>query len=51
LLAGKTPAAAAAITRDDIEAALDGLRNESKHVTALAVDAVKALVAAANQPR
>jgi nitrogen fixation NifU-like protein len=51
LLAGKTPAAASAITREDIETALDGLRNESKHVTALAVDAVKALVAAANQRR
>lgn len=51
LLLGKTPAEAAAISRDDVEAALDGLRNESKHVTALAVDAVKALVAAANQGR
>lgn len=51
LLLGKTPAAAATIRRDDIEEALDGLRNESKHVTALAVDAVKALVAAANQAR
>ena len=51
LLLGKTPAAAAAISRDDVEAALDGLRNESKHVTALAVDAVRALVAAANPSR
>src|SRR5690606_34985798 len=49
LLVGKTPAAATAIRRDDVEAALDGLRNESKHVTALAVDAVRALVAAASQ--
>ena len=51
LLVGKTPADAAAISRDDVDAAVDGLRNESKHVTALAVDAVKALVAAANQSR
>lgn len=51
LLVGKTPADAATISRDDVEAAVDGLRNESKHVTALAVDAVKALVAAANQSR
>lgn len=49
LLVGKTPVEAAAITRDDVEAALDGLRNESKHVTALAVDAVKELVAAASR--
>ena len=51
LLLQKTPAQAAAISRDDIETALGGLRNESKHVTALAVDAVKALVAAASQGR
>lgn len=51
LLVGKTPADAAAISRDDVEVALDGLRNESKHVTALAVDAVRALVAAANRSR
>ncbi len=51
LLLGKTPAEAAAIRRDDIEAALGGLRNESKHVTALAVDAVNALVAAASRLR
>ena len=51
LLLGKTPAQAAAIGRDHVEAAVGGLRNESKHVTALAVDAVKALVEAANQGR
>jgi nitrogen fixation NifU-like protein len=51
LLLGKTPAAAAAIGRDDVEEALGGLRNESKHVTALTVDAVRAIVAAASQVR
>jgi nitrogen fixation NifU-like protein len=51
LLLRKTPTEAAAISRDDVEAALGGLRNESKHVTALAVDAVRTLVAAASRAR
>jgi nitrogen fixation NifU-like protein len=51
LLLGRTPAEVAAITRDIVEAAVGGLGNESKHVTALAVDAAKALAAAANPGR
>lgn len=49
LLLNKTPAEVTAITRDDLDEAVGGLRNESKHVTALAVDAARALVAAASQ--
>jgi nitrogen fixation NifU-like protein len=51
LVLNKTPLEAAAIGREDVEAALGGLRNESKHVTALAIDAVRALVEAASQAR
>ena len=50
-LLSKTLAEAPAITRDDVEEAVGGLRNESKHVTALCVDAVRALVEAASRPR
>ena len=49
LMRGKTLAEAAALSRDDVETALGGLRNESKHVAALAIDGVKAVVAAAKR--
>jgi nitrogen fixation NifU-like protein len=51
LLAGETLAGVTALTRGDIDAELGGLRNESKHVAALAIDGAKALVAAAKQAR
>jgi nitrogen fixation NifU-like protein len=44
LLTGKSAAEAGAITRDDLENAVGGLSNESKHAAVLAVDGVKALV-------
>ena len=44
LLAGKNAAEAAAITRDDVEEAVGGLSNESKHAAVLAVDGVKAMI-------
>ncbi len=44
LLEGKSGSEAAAITRDQVEEAVGGLSNESKHATVLALDAVKALV-------
>jgi nitrogen fixation NifU-like protein len=51
LLIGKTLAEAAALTREDLDVVLGGLRNESKHVAALAIDGAKALLAAAKQSR
>lgn len=51
LLVGATFVGVKALTRDDLDAALGGLRNESKHVAALAVDGAKALLAAATQAR
>lgn len=51
LLRGKTLSEAAAVSREDVEGALGGLRNESKHVAALAVDGVKSLLAAASRVR
>lgn len=51
LLLGKTPAEAAAINRETVEASLGGLRNESKHAAALAVDGLKMLLAAAKRAR
>ena len=47
LLIGKSVAELAAVRAPEIEAAVDGLPNESKHAAALAADAVKALVKAA----
>ena len=43
LLAGKNAAEAAAITRDDVEEAVGGLSNESKHAAVLAIDGIKAM--------
>lgn len=51
LLVGEPVAGVISLTRDDIDIALGGLRNESKHVAALAVDGAKALAAAAKQAR
>ncbi len=45
LLAGRSGREAATITREQVERAVGGLSNESKHAAVLALDAVKALVA------
>lgn len=50
ILQGKTLAEAAKLQPNDIEQALDGLPNESKHAAALAIEAVRLLLAAANGP-
>ena len=44
LLAGKTREEIARLTAGDVEAAVGGLPNESKHAAVLAADAVKALL-------
>jgi nitrogen fixation NifU-like protein len=44
LLQGKSRSEAATITREQVEAAVGGLSNESKHAAVLALDAVKALL-------
>jgi nitrogen fixation protein NifU and related proteins len=46
LMAGKGIVELRAVTAADIEAAVDGLPNESKHAAVLAADAVKALAKA-----
>ena len=46
LLVGKTRAEAALVVAGDVEAAVGGLPNESKHAAVLAVDAVRALLKA-----
>ncbi len=43
LLLGRAAVGIASVTAADIETALGGLQNESKHVAALGADAVKAL--------
>jgi nitrogen fixation NifU-like protein len=45
LLSGRNESGLRSVGRDDIEAALGGLINESKHVAVLGSDAVKALLA------
>ena len=47
LLVGKTVEEVGGLKAAEIEAAVDGLPNESKHAAALAADAVKALAKAA----
>ena len=44
LLQGKTRPEAAAVTRVQVEEAVGGLSNESKHAAVLALDAVRALL-------
>jgi nitrogen fixation protein NifU and related proteins len=44
LIAGRTRDQLAGITASDVESAVGGLENESKHAAVLAVDAVKALL-------
>jgi nitrogen fixation protein NifU and related proteins len=44
LLAGRDKAALKALTAPDIERAVGGLSNESKHAAALCLDAVRALL-------
>ena len=46
LLAGKTAQEAGRLAAADVEAALDGLSNESKHAAVLAIDGVRALLKA-----
>jgi nitrogen fixation NifU-like protein len=45
LLLGRTAEEALRLSRDDVEEAVGGLSNESKHAAVLAIDGVKALVA------
>lgn len=44
LLLGRDKAALLALTKDDVENAVGGLSNESKHVAVLCLDAVKAFL-------
>jgi nitrogen fixation protein NifU and related proteins len=44
LIAGRDRAGLTAITKEQVDAAVGGLSNESKHAAVLCVDAVKALV-------
>ncbi len=44
LIAGRDKARLGALTKEDVDAAVGGLSNESKHAAVLCVDAVKALV-------
>lgn len=46
LITGRDAAALRALRREDIDAALGGLSNESKHVAVLGIDAVRALLQA-----
>ena len=46
LLAGKSAQEAGRLAAADVEAALDGLSNESKHAAVLAIDGVRALLKA-----
>jgi len=48
LLTGRTVEQASCVAAAEVEAALGGLPNESKHAAVLAVDAAKALSRAAN---
>ena len=43
LLLGKTAEQALALTREDVQEAVGGLSNESKHAAVLALDATKAM--------
>ncbi len=47
LIVGRSVAELEKLTKDDAEAAVGGLSNESKHAAVLAIDGVKALVKAA----
>jgi nitrogen fixation NifU-like protein len=44
LIAGRNTSAIRSLTKDDIESAVGGLSNESKHAAVLCVDAVRALL-------
>jgi nitrogen fixation NifU-like protein len=50
LLSGKTAAEALALTGDDVEAAVGGLINESKHAAVLCRDGARALAAKLQNP-
>jgi nitrogen fixation protein NifU and related proteins len=45
IISGRDKSALKAVTASDVETAVGGLSNESKHAAALCVDAVRALVA------
>lgn len=47
LIQGRTLAEAAVLNREDVEKAVGGLSNESKHAAVLCVDAIRALTKAA----
>ena len=50
LLHGRDIAELAALTRDDIESAVGGLSNESKHAAVLCIDAVRSLLSSRSLP-
>jgi nitrogen fixation NifU-like protein len=50
LCAGRDAAGLAAISRENVEAAVGGLTNESKHAAALCVDAVRAILKQCGEP-
>ncbi len=49
LITGQDLRLAQAITKDEVESAVGGLSNESKHAAVLAADGLKALLKAASQ--
>ena len=51
LLEGKSRQEAAGLATRDVEEALGGLSNESKHAAVLAIDAVRALLSSGPQPK
>ena len=50
LLLGKTAEQALALTREDVEEAVGGLSNESKHAAVLALDATEAMAGQMAEP-
>ena len=50
LLLGKTAEQALALTREDVEEAVGGLSNESKHAAVLALDATEAMAGQMEEP-
>jgi nitrogen fixation NifU-like protein len=50
LCTGQDGAGLAKISRDEVEAAVGGLTNESKHAAALCVDAVRAILKLCGEP-
>jgi len=50
LCAGRDTAGLAAISRENVETAVGGLTNESKHAAALCVDAIRAILKLCGEP-